>query len=525
MGETKHDVVIVGAGIAGLTCANYLISSGKKVMILEHNHQAGGLMGGFKRKGFYFDAGDQSFEESGVVFSILKDFGLYDEKEWEFSDYKMVWPQGIVNFRDRHEAFRQFADLFPNQRSNVLDYFEGLDKHIEIMEDLQKYPFPFFTKGITRIKSMLNMIKVVRQNKDTFEEIVFTSAADHVEKNFPGLGLQKKIAQLGYRNMPLFMGIGLWHSLVNDYWYPRIGLQGLMNKMVDRFKSLGGEIKFNHTVDEILVENGKAVGVRTKDNDIFNGSSIVFAGSTKRLYTEYLSSNLLDDELIKKMKEGVVSEQLAAVYLGVDMTTDELKKYLETHHTFYLTNDMFKDYDNFNDEKLHQDSFVEISWPSFRNPELAPEGKNSLVLNTSTAYKWMNNWGTGGDDFKRTPEYSRLKEKVIKEVVKNAEKVIPNLSDRIVYQDFGSPLSTIRFTLNPEGSTGGWTYDHEKTPLKGKYLDLFTPIDRLLTIGHYAIWPGGVPFAALSGWMGAKAVNKERFFKPIMNYVSRKGKN
>ena len=66
MGETKHDVIIVGAGIAGLTCANYLVSSGKKVLILEHNHQAGGLMGGFRRKGFYFDAGDQSFEEAGV---------------------------------------------------------------------------------------------------------------------------------------------------------------------------------------------------------------------------------------------------------------------------------------------------------------------------------------------------------------------------------------------------------------------------------------------------------------------------
>ena len=71
MAEEKYDVVVVGAGIAGLICANYLVSSGHKVILVEHNHQAGGLMGGFRRKGFYFDAGDQSFEEGNIVFPLL----------------------------------------------------------------------------------------------------------------------------------------------------------------------------------------------------------------------------------------------------------------------------------------------------------------------------------------------------------------------------------------------------------------------------------------------------------------------
>ena len=51
MSEAKYDVIVVGAGIAGLTCANYLVSAGKRVLVLEHNHQAGGLMGGSGERG------------------------------------------------------------------------------------------------------------------------------------------------------------------------------------------------------------------------------------------------------------------------------------------------------------------------------------------------------------------------------------------------------------------------------------------------------------------------------------------
>jgi phytoene dehydrogenase-like protein len=67
-----YDVLIVGAGLSGLICANYLARAGKRVLLLEQNHQPGGNMSGFRRRGFYFDAGDQSFESLGIVFPILR---------------------------------------------------------------------------------------------------------------------------------------------------------------------------------------------------------------------------------------------------------------------------------------------------------------------------------------------------------------------------------------------------------------------------------------------------------------------
>jgi phytoene dehydrogenase-like protein len=70
--------VVIGAGVAGLFAAHFLARGGRPPLVLEHNHQAGGCLNGFERKGFRFDAGDQSFEQLGIVFPLLRDLDLLD---------------------------------------------------------------------------------------------------------------------------------------------------------------------------------------------------------------------------------------------------------------------------------------------------------------------------------------------------------------------------------------------------------------------------------------------------------------
>jgi phytoene dehydrogenase-like protein len=521
MAGAKYDVVVVGAGIAGLTCANYLISSGKRVLLLEHNHQAGGLMGGFWRKGFYFDAGDQSFEQANIMFPILKELGLYQPVDWEFSDYSAVLPQGSVVFKEKKQAIEQFADLFPEQRQGIFRLFEEMERYAEPITKMGDItPNPIFSKGLNRVNGIFENLKLSRKYKKELKESLSLKLSDLADKAFPGYGLDEKFSKVGYRGMPLFLSAGFWNIWFSDYWYPRMGLQGLIDKLVDRFKGLGGEIQFKQTVEEILVKKGKAEGVSTKQGEVFEGSWTVFAGSAKRLYTEYLPPELLDSAFVDKMRDGIVSEALNAAYLGVDIPTDEIHQYLKTHHTLYMPESAYKDIDDIDDKDLHQGSFLEITCPSLHNPDLAPRGKNSLILQTFSNYKWMNNWGTKGEDFKRTPKYRQLKKMVADQMIETASAVIPNLKDRIVYQDLGSPMSTIRFTMNPEGASAGWTYDYDKSVIKGKAMTLFTPINRLLTIGHYTIWPGGVPMAALTGWAAAKAIQKEGLVEPIQRILA-----
>ena len=62
-----YDVIVVGSGISGLTCAGYLTAYDKKVLVLEQASQVGGYFVGFVKDGYYFDAGVRAFESSGLV--------------------------------------------------------------------------------------------------------------------------------------------------------------------------------------------------------------------------------------------------------------------------------------------------------------------------------------------------------------------------------------------------------------------------------------------------------------------------
>jgi len=76
----------------------------------------------------------------------------------------------------------------------------------------------------------------------------------------------------------------------------------------------------------------------------------------------------------------------------------------------------------------------------------------------------------------------------------------------VVYSDVGSALSATRFTHNSGGATAGWTFDPHSSPLRNRILSVRTPVDGLLTAGHYSVWPGSVPSAALTGKLAADRV-------------------
>jgi len=101
----------------------------------------------------------------------------------------------------------------------------------------------------------------------------------------------------------------------------------------------------NQTVDRVLIENNGAKGVRTKDGNTYEAKCVVFAGALKRLYTELIDPGLLDPSMIHTIRTAPLSEPLTALYLGVDMSHAELRRYLKTHHTLFFPEGPVPDYD------------------------------------------------------------------------------------------------------------------------------------------------------------------------------------
>lgn len=509
--RSSYDVIVVGAGTAGLFCSNFIARSGKKTLLLEHNHQPGGLTGGFWRKKFYFDAGDQSFESGGIVIPLLKNLGLYRREDWEFADYTLVYDRGAVVMRDQKKAMTELLDLFPEQRQEMSRLYDEMMRFANILGSISNdTASPIDKSGFARLRAIIDLGRALVLHRDALKEMMSTSLPDLYNRYLPPSEFRERMTRVGYRNMPVGMGAGFWYSWFEDYWHYRRGLQALMDLLADSFVRQGGVIHYNQTVDRILIERNQAAGVHTKDGYTYEAQCVIFAGTLQRLYTELIEPHLLDPDLIRRVKTSPLSEPLVALYLGVDMSDEELNRYLKTHHTLYFPDGPLPDYDDIQNENMHETAFTEITWTSRHCKDLAPRNKNSLVLQTFTSYNWMNKWGAGGDDFKRPQKYKELKSLVARQMLETACRYIPELKDRIVYQTLGSPLSTIRFTLNPEGASCGWSLALGQSYLQGKWVSFTTPIDRLYSIGHTTFWPGGVPMAALSGYLVAQMIQHEQ---------------
>ncbi len=506
----QYDVVVVGGGTAGLFCSNYLARYGKKTLLLEHNHQPGGLTGGFWRKKFYWDAGDQSFESAGIMLPLIQSLGLYHPADWEFAEYTLAYEQGSVLMKNKDKALTELIELFPEQREEMRALFTKMKDYARLLGGMSSdATSPLNKTGLARLASIAELTRFFFANRDEMKEMMSRSIPDLYNEYLPPSDYRERMVNTGYRNMPIGLGVGFWHTWFDDYWYYKRGLQALMDDLAQNFINQGGVMHCNQTVDEVLIENKKATGVKTKDGNYYYGKKVVFAGALKKLYTELIDSDLLDPVMVDEIKEAPVSEPLNALYLGVDMTDQELSRYLTTHHTLYFPDGPVPDYDNATNKKMHETAFTEINWTSMHNKKLAPPDKNAIVLQSFSSYKWMDNWGTKGDDFSRPKKYKDLKKTVADQMIETANRYVPGIKDRIEYQTLGSPLSTVHFTLNPEGASCGWSMALGKSYLQDKWLSLTTPFENLYSVGHFTFWPGGVPMAALSGVIVAQMIKHD----------------
>ena len=118
----------------------------------------------------------------------------------------------------------------------------------------------------------------------------------------------------------------------------------------------------------------------------------------------------------------------------------------------------------------------------------------------------MNNWHT--EDSKRGEEYRKLKEQVADQLIASAEKVIPELSEHIVYKDVATPLTYEQYTLNYQGSIMGWLSTPENMAWICKWGQR-TPIENLYQAGHWTFPGGGIPTVIFSGKTATELILKD----------------
>jgi phytoene dehydrogenase-like protein len=511
----KYDVIIIGAGVAGLVCANYLLRDGRKVLILEHGKKVGGNIQGIHRKGFFFDAGSQSTENVGILFNMLEDLGLYDPSMWDRACFRWVTPDCDVTLKDFEQIRSDFKGFFPESARDIDAWFDFIEPGCDVMKDMMGgYPFPLLLRGAEKWRNLAKMTKVAWPMMGLMRGTLTSPGSEKGRKIFHDPRLAFLFGEFGDPNMLLFMYFSFWYSFLYDYVYPKGGLVALAELLAGSVRDHGGEVLMGRTVDRIITSGGTATGVRTSDGEEHFADRIVNTGNPKRLVTEMCDPALLPRKFSERIKNGPVSISVITAFLGLDMDDAELSEKLKVHHTLHWK--VYETSEDVYDPDIHRKNWAMVSWVSKNDKSLAPPGKNSIIVQIPVPYDWMNGWGTGSaDPAARTDAYGELKAKVLADVIEDMDYLVDGIASKIEYSELATPRTLARYTMNPQGSIMGWSYDMYRTPLFGRFAQFKTPLENLYMAGHYSVWPGGIVFSALSGKLVAQGIY-EGFAKTLL---------
>ena len=259
------DVIIIGAGMAGLTCGCLLARRGLKVLMVEKNRKVGGCCTSFQREGFSFDLSVQSIgecQEGGRVWRLLNELNLLDQmrfiplepaREYYFPDRRVIQSSRL----ETH--IENLSSLFPRERKGIAEVYAVLRN---IFEEFSIVPSSLNWFEPSSFSSRYPFLS--RYKDKTYEELLNEFVSDPFLKTL--LSIRSSYALLPPEEISVVGMAGIEMSYFN---YGVSCVEGKVEqlplKMGDALKKMGGQILTDQEVQQILIEEKKAIGVRLKD--------------------------------------------------------------------------------------------------------------------------------------------------------------------------------------------------------------------------------------------------------------------
>lgn len=530
--KKNKKIVVVGAGMAGLTAAAYLARENYRVLLLDKNSRIGGLVNTFVQEGFSFDTGPRAFVNSGIVRPMLKDLGI----GWDFFENKISIGVEDQLFRvDSLDSLRDYERILKNLYPDHVGEIEKIMATVSQLSGYTKVLYEFdnpnfvdfagnrkfiFRKLIPWTIKFLNALRKFNQFKMPMEA--------YLAQLTDNQSIIDILTQFFFRKMPTYFALGYFYVYL-DYFYPRSGTGALPNLLKRKILDWGGEITLNSRIVEV---NPSASKVVDSDGNNYHYDHLIWAADLKTLYRTINPAGL-DEGMIQSVsfqKQNLLAskgaESVFILFVAVDLPPSYFKA-RGGEHLFYSpsrkglgeTNrgareELVKNIDKKSREEIFAwlDEFCdlntyEVSVPALRDPTLAPEGKTGIMISCLFDYNLIEKIEKAGwyDEFKKT-----LENRIIKVF---SRSIFQGLEEAVLFKFSSSPLTINKVSGSSEGAITGWSFETE-VPVINKLTDIpksvLTPIPGVLQAGQWAYAPAGVPIAMLTGWYATREIIKSK---------------
>ncbi len=490
----KRKALIVGAGIGGLTTAVRLLSKGYEVQIFEKESSVGGRINYIKTNGYHFDL-------TASVLMLPNDFKeIFTWAGQDYRDYLQfvkLDPYYRVNYADgsRHDFSTDFPEFI-----SLLESFSKKDSlgYLKFLGDAYgKYLLAnknFLNQSFTDTGDFFNPATLIEALKIK----AFSTTYNYISKYIKNEKLKQFVCF-----QALYIGISPYQSS-NVYtllptvsqlyglWYLKGGMYSFVKALQKLISRLGGTIETGTRVEEILIKDNKAIGLKT-DKGVAKGAVVVcnadFPYAMQKLVKTKQAKGAYTAKKLKKMK---YSCSAFIMYLGLNKKYEDLLV-----HNLYFNDDFKRNIEAPFRGKLPEKPSLYIYCPSRIDAGMAPPGKESLNVTVRVPNLYFKNikWD-------RKTIYS-LRKNVIKTL--RRIKGLADIEENIVYESCLTPVDLLLNFNSHYGTAFGLSHTLTQT-------NYFRPqvkaenIDNLYFTGS-SIHPGnGISMVLISSKLAVKKI-------------------
>ena len=494
------NIVIIGAGIGGMSAAARLAKAVHEVTIYQNSDRSGGKCRTEWFGDYAFDTGPSLLTLPAVYRDLFLKTGKRIEHvlnikpvdpafNYHFSDGSSVLFPNLSNPNTYNEIEKSYGLVASNQWKELID-------RAERMWEVSREPF---------IESELNSIFSLLKRKNLLRDIKeiapFTSLRKLSEKLKLDPHLQMIVDRYATytgsdpRSAPAVLLTIAFVESTFGAWHIEGGVGQLSTALEQRCSDLGVKFKFNTLVSQILVNNNHATGIKTSDGKEFKADLVVANSDAEYIYNKLLANNV-NAARSERRKLKFATKSLSGFSLLLGLDNSKGKAVPIDHHNVYFPNNYDSEFDDvFTKQIPVQDPTIYICAP--KDPHMT-KGENKeawFVLVNAPRHQvdggW--DWRQGG------AEYGQ-------KIIKKLDALGLNVSSRLDFMKYRTPADLENYAMAPGGSIYGSSSNSAASAfLRAKNR---SKIKGLFCVGGSSHPGGGLPLVGISAEIVANAIGK-----------------
>jgi phytoene dehydrogenase-like protein len=446
-----YDVVVVGAGIGGLTAGALLAKRGLSTLVVEHHYLPGGCCTALRRQGFSFDVGPEllyGFEEQGYNPHrfVMNELGADIDMIRHDYVYRMRFADGgVVTFwRDQERFLAELCGRYPHEEAGIRALWADMASVYDAVmggELVEVVPPSEVIRGRAGINPNADpeaLARVgelmVRDSRWFIDQYVsdpgLINFFDIVAATFTSCDLAETPA--------ILTAVMFIDNHAGGSCYAADTPQMLSNLLERSIEDHGGQLLYRQRVEEILIDDGVARGVRLAEGTEIRAGAVVSNATVWNLYGGLVRPEHIDPERMEWAHTFEPTFSFLVAYLGLDASVIPA----DFGHVEMIVADAtgFEGEGNFN-----------IELPSVEDPARCPPGTHAMTVVSPNRTRWPRPWEPGY----RSEDYEALKERETEDLLDRMERVLPGLRSAIRVMEIGTPTTVERYTLRNWGNLGG----------------------------------------------------------------------